>query len=78
MPRRMFISAKQPRAGCDWYYGFACKSCGENLALFEDPSHGTVRFPYDSDVLITSQCRRCNAVHDYRDQEVEAFNVRHC
>ena len=77
MPRTMFISAKQPRAGCDWYYGFACSDCGEDIALFEDPSHGAARFPYDSDVLIRSECLHCKAVHNYRADQVKPFNVRH-
>ena len=71
--RAIVVSAKAATAG-SWYYGFACRGCGDQIAVFDDKSGGE-KPPAATTGHFTVTCPSCADAGTYEASEMKSFQA---
>ncbi|NNG04246.1 MAG: hypothetical protein HKM95_09125 [Inquilinus sp.] len=69
--RAIVVSAKAA-AGGSWYYGFACRGCGGDIAVFDDKSNGD-KPPAATTGHFAVTCLHCADAGTYEATEMKSF-----
>jgi hypothetical protein len=63
-------------AAGNWYHGFLCDSCDQQLALLDDPSEGKKPAAMSAEARFRIVCPHCAAEHAYEASSIAQFQAK--